>query len=200
MEELQKKLAEFGDKLDIYQKNMENLANFSERLTEKAKNLDEGLKRTKRENKLGEIQKNLKQLGEKLEDLKEDFGAFSDEKSLTHQGLERIFTMAKIIREIDNKTSNLSKYFSNININDIDLFLQNSGRFMNSAKAMKEELMGYSKKLEKEQNIKKDMQKKLLRLEDLRKQNEKLEGEIKEKLLKMNDKQFVEFNEKLKNI
>ena len=108
--------------------------------------------------------------------------------------------MAKIIREIDNKTSNLSKYFSNININDIDLFLQNSGRFMNSAKAMKEELMGYSKKLEKEQNIKKDMQKKLLRLEDLRKQNEKLEGEIKEKLLKMNDKQFVEFNEKLKNI
>ena len=99
--------------------------------------------------------------------------------------------MTKIIREIDKRAVKLTKSFSNANTKDIDSFLQNSGRFINSAKAMKEELMNYSEKLEKEQNVKKEIVKKIAKLEKLRGQNESLETEIREKLLKMDGEKFL---------
>lgn len=198
MEELREKLIEVGDKLNIYQNGMEKLANFSVNLNKEIGNLNNSLQRAKQENKLREISKNLEELVEKLKQLKGNFALFSDDGSLLHQRLERIMRMTKVIREIDGRMVNLSKSFSNINSRDVDLFLQNSGRFINSAKTMKDELMNFSKKLENEENIKKEMIKKLARFENLRKQNEKLENEIKEKLLKMNGEEFMQFKEKIK--
>ena len=198
MEELREKLIESGEKLSAYSVGMEKLLNYSNNLSEEISNLNSVLDRAKKENNLRKISKNLEEVVEKLKSLKGNFALFSDERSLVRQRIEKITRMTRIIRGIDARMVKLSKSFTNINSRDIDLFLQNSGRFINSAKAMKDELMNYSEKFEKESSAKKELIKKLSKLEKLRQQNEKLEGEIRDKFLKMDGEKFVKFKEKLK--
>lgn len=198
MEELREKLIEAGEKLQAYSNGMEKLVNYSSNLSGEIANLNTVLQRAKKENNLKKISKNLEDIVEKLKSLKGNFALFSDERSLVRQRIDKITRMTKIIRGIDSRIVKLSKSFSNMNSRDIDLFLQNSGRFINSAKSMKDELMDYSEKLEKEANAKKDVIKKLAKLEKLRQQNEKLESDINDKFLKMDSDKFLKFKEKLK--
>lgn len=198
MEELRAKLIEAGEKLNAYQNGMEKLVNYADDLSGEISNLNNILDRAKKENKLRDISKNIEEIVEKLKSLKGNFALFSDERSLVRSRIEKIIRMTKIIREIDKRAVKLTKSFSNANTKDIDSFLQNSGRFINSAKTMKEELINYSEKLEKEHNIKKEIVKKIAKLEKLRAQNESLEAEIKEKFLKMDGEKFLKFKEKLR--
>lgn len=196
METLRGKLIESGEKLQAYANGMEKLAHYSDNLREEILNLNAVLERAKKENNLRKISKDLEDIVEKLKSLKGNFALFSDERSLVRGRIEKITRMTKIIRGIDTSIVKLSKSFANINARDIDLFLQNSGRFINSAKNMKDELINYGEKIEKETNAKKEIIKKLAKLEKLRQQNEKLEEEIKDKFLKMDGEKFMKFKEK----